>query len=318
MKRIFSANFFSKAIAVASFSFLFFVAGANAQCDTDAEMALYNKFLESFKGSAEQQKTASQIGRDYIAKFGKCASDEEKKITDYIQKWLISHEAALAENNCISAVKTTPDQAFEQCQAYVTKDPESVRPYLLLTFAGSKNGKTTDAKFKENSVRAAKKALDLIAAGKTTDNWIFGKQPADAVGAINYWAGFYSLEASPSDAAAFFVNAAKSTSGFAKEPAVYDALARAVYNSEYKAAALEYNNKCSTTPASECDALYAKAGQILDKVIDAYARAIALSKDPASVTTTRSYLTALYKQRHNNSEEGLDKLIADVLSKPMP
>ena len=317
MKNFVTSRFFLRAIAITVFA-LFSVIAANAQCDTDAETALYNKFLEGFKGSAEQQKAAYQNAKDYIAKFGKCPSDEEKKITAFIQKWMTAYESDLIENNCINAAKTAPEQAFEQCQPYAAKDPENVRPYLLMTLAASKNGKTTDPKYKEGAVRAARKALELIAAGKTTEYWVFGKESGDAVGALNYWAGFYSLESSPSDSATFFLNAARSTGAYAKEPAVYDALARALYNSEYKAAALEFNNKCSTTPVSECDALYAKAGEKLDRVIDAYARAVALSKDPASVATVKTYLTTLYKQRHENSDEGLDKFIAEVLSKPLP
>ena len=317
MKQLYSARFFLRVIAAAAFS-LIFAAAAAAQCDTDAEMALYNKFLQNFKGSAEQQKTAYQNGKDYIEKFGKCPSDEEKKITVFIQKWITAYEADLIENNCTTAVKNTPEQAFESCQPYVTKDPENVRAYLLLTFAGAKNSKTTDAKFKENTVRAARKALDLIAAGKTTNNWIFGKEQADAVGAINYYAGFFSLDTSPAEAQTFFTNAAKTTGVYSKEPAVYDALARAIYNNEYKAAATEYNKKCTSNPVSECDALYARAGQALDKVIDAYARAVALSKDPASAAGAKNNLTNLYKQRHDNSDTGLDKLLAEVLSKPLP
>lgn len=312
-----SANLVIKAVIAAMFS-LFLTAAANAQCNAASETDLYNSFLSNFKGSATEQKAAYTIGKDYISKFGSCSSDEEKKVTEYIRKWMAKYDGAAVEYDCNTAVNTTPEKAFELCQPYVSKAPDNVRPYLLLVYAGSKNGKTTDAKFKENIVRAAKKALELIAAGKTTGNWIFGKQPDDAVGALNYWAGFYSIENSPSDAATFFVNSARSSGAFAKEPAVFDALARAIYNSEYKTAALEYNTKCSATPASECDALYARTGQILDKVIDAYARAVALSKDQSSVGTTKNYLTTLYKQRHDNSEDGLDKFIAEILSKPLP
>jgi len=318
MKVLFSVRFLIKALAVAAFAF-FSVMTANAQCNTDAETAIYNKFLENFKGSADQQKAASQTGKEYLAKFGTCPSDNEKKITDYIQKWLVKYEVAVVDYDCGNAVDKTPTQAFDLCQPFVAKDPENLRPWLLMTLAGAKNGAAADPKLREKALTAAKRSLALIADGKTADNWILGKQKEDAVGAINYYAGFFALDSSPGDATKYFLTAATSAGLYSKEPGVYDALARAIYNSDYKAAATEYNSKCSaTSTASECDALYAKAGQVLDRVIDAYARAVALSKDQASVTATRNNLTTLYKLRHDNSDVGLDKLIAEVLTKPIP
>jgi hypothetical protein len=318
MKVFFSVRFLTKVLAVAVFA-LFSVMAANAQCDTDAETALYNKFLENFKGSADRQKAASQTGKEYLAKFGTCPSENEKKITEYIQKWIAKYEAAVADYDCGNAVDKTPTQAFDLCQPFVAKDPENLRPWLLMTLAGAKNGAAADRKLKESALNAAKRSLALIADGKTVDNWILGKQKEDAVGAVNYYAGFFALDSSPGEAAKYFLAAARSAGSYSKEPGVYDALARAIYNSDYKAAATEYNSKCGgTSTASECDALYAKAGQVLDRVIDAYARAVALSKDPSAVSATRNNLTSLYKQRHDNSDVGLDKLITDSLSKPLP
>ena len=294
------------------------VTAAKAQCNIDSETSLYNKFLENFKGSPEQQKAAAQIGRDFVAKYGNCPSANEKETTEYIKKWLINYEISLLENNCISVLNNTPEQAFDLCQPYIAKDPENLRPYLLLTLAGAKNRRSTNAKFKENSVWAARKALDLIAGGKTTKNWVLGRDQAEAVGALNYYAGILLIDSSPAEAEKFLTNAARSVGPFSKEPAVYDALARALYSSVYVNAAKEYNSKCGPNPAPECDALYAKAGQMLDRVIDAYARAVALSKNPAAIAATKQNLTTLYKLRHDNSDAGLDQLISEILSKPLP
>jgi len=56
-------------------------------------------------------------------------------------------------------------------------------------------------------------------------------------------------------------------------------------------------------------------------MIDAYARAVALSATPQqheARTKILEQLTALYKSFHSNSDEGLNELIATVLSKPLP
>jgi hypothetical protein len=60
----------------------------------------------------------------------------------------------------------------------------------------------------------------------------------------------------------------------------------------------------------------------MDRVIDAYARAVALAgSDPqhqASKAEWTKRLTDLYKFRHENSDAGLAEFIAGVLAKPMP
>ena len=60
---------------------------------------------------------------------------------------------------------------------------------------------------------------------------------------------------------------------------------------------------------------------LIERTIDAYARAVALSTKPEQKEARDkilAQLTALYKNVHNNSDAGLNELIATVLSKPMP
>ena len=58
-------------------------ASGPAQCttDADAKAALYQSFLSDYKGPPEQQKKASQTGKDYLAKYGDCpdAGDQTRK-----------------------------------------------------------------------------------------------------------------------------------------------------------------------------------------------------------------------------------------------
>ena len=66
------------------------------------------------------------------------------------------------------------------------------------------------------------------------------------------------------------------------------------------------------------------------QAIDAYARAVALTDparaqgpnqpqfSPTARTKILEQLTALYKSFNNNSDAGLNELVASVLSKPLP
>ena len=60
---------------------------------------------------------------------------------------------------------------------------------------------------------------------------------------------------------------------------------------------------------------------LADQTVDAYARAVALSTKPEQQEARAkilAQLTPIYKSFHNNSDAGLDDLIATVLSKPIP
>jgi hypothetical protein len=60
---------------------------------------------------------------------------------------------------------------------------------------------------------------------------------------------------------------------------------------------------------------------LVERTIDAYARAVALSTRPEQQearTRILAQLTSLYKNFHSNSDAGLNELLATVLTKPLP
>ena len=296
---------------------------ANAQCDTDAVAATYSKFLENHKGTPEQKKIAHETAKEYLAKFGECPTDAEKKVAAYIKNWQAKYEAWQIESACTNAVDKTPARAFELCRPYVAKDPENLRAYLLLSLAGFKTAKTTDKTIRDQAVQAMRKSLDLIKAGKTIDPWVFGGSKEEAVGTLEFFSASLTMDTAPAEAAAAMLRLAHSSSSYNKDPNTYYYLARSLHNSEVKKQIAEYNAKCSgTTPPAECEAFNDRIEAVIDRVIDAYARAVALSTgkpEHASVTTAaKPHLVELYKKRHGDSDAGLDKYVSEVLSKPLP
>ena len=64
-----------------------------------------------------------------------------------------------------------------------------------------------------------------------------------------------------------------------------------------------------------------RVNAIANRAIDAMARAVALATKPDQKEVKAKWLaqlTDIYKDFHNNSDAGLNDLIASVLSKPMP
>jgi hypothetical protein len=66
----------------------------------------------------------------------------------------------------------------------------------------------------------------------------------------------------------------------------------------------------------------ANINQIIDRMIDGYARAVALAGTDASFSQPKAVwsesLSTWYKYRNNNATTGMDQLVAGILSKPLP
>ncbi len=293
---------------------------AAGPCTTEAEAkaATYQKFLASYKGTPEQQKAASETGKEYLGKYGTCPDPADQKITTFIQNWVNKYDAASADFAFTKAVNENPSQAFQLSRAALEKNPDNLKIYLQLVAAGLKSAQSGNKSLNADAANAARKALTLLEQGKTSDIWLPFTSQQEATPGLNYYLGFFTLENSPAEAANYLRKAAQSTSSYAKEPTTYDFLAAAYINSELKTLAAEYKSKYEgkeETPESA--ALFNKIYAVLDRIIDAYARSVALTPAGAAQTDRRNKLATFYKQRHDGQETGLNELIAGILSKPI-
>jgi hypothetical protein len=298
---------------------------ASGPCtEADAKAAIYKKFTDNFKGTPDQQKVAYESGKEYLSKYGACPADTDKQIAAYIQNWVGKYEKAVVEFNCIKATNDNPSQAFEACKPLLAANPDNLKIHLALVGAGIKSYTNKDNSLNAQAAAEARTALRLIEQGKTSETWAPFANQQDAPAGLRYYIAAWSLETNPEETATQLLKVAQSNSVFAKEPATFQLLGAAYYNGELKKLADEYKSKYENQPETpESAALFSRINVVLDRVIDAYARAIALantnpSKYGATVTALRPVLTTLYKQRHEGQETGLNELIASVLSKPLP
>jgi hypothetical protein len=296
---------------------------AAGPCTTEAEAknAIYQKFLAAYKGSPDQQKAAYESGKEYLSKYGTCPDDADKKVAAFIQNWVSKYEKATADFNCTKAANDNPAQAFSICAPLVK--PDELKYHLVLVGAGINNSAKGNKSLNSQAAAEARTALQLIEAGKTSDTWAPFPSQQDAPAGLRYYLAAWSIETNPEESATQLVKVAQSNTIFAKEPATYQLLGAAYYNGEFKKLADEYKAKFENQPETpESVALFNKINAVLDRVIDAYARAVALSnanpsKYGATATALKPVLTNLYKQRHEGQETGLNELIAGVLSKPL-
>ncbi len=74
------------------------------------------------------------------------------------------------------------------------------------------------------------------------------------------------------------------------------------------------------TPESKL--MLANINQLVDRMIDAYARAVALAGSDTTFATAKTgwndSLTTWYKYRNADKTDGMDQVVAGILSKPLP
>ena len=309
--------------------------GAASICtsEADAKAALYKKFLDNYKGTPEQQKIASETGKEYIGKYGGCPDESDKKIATFIQNWNTKYENAVEEFEFTESFnKKEYARTFELGRARLNKLPDNLGVILLLTRAGYANvatGGPNNKSLNPEAARMARRALDLIESGKAPDKWEPFANRDEAIGFLQYTIGLVTVETSPGDASKAFIKAAQSNSTFKKEPSTFTQLANLYEVNELKKLVDEYNvafppgKPISDDIKPKYDQMLAQIGTVQDRIIDAYARAAAvMGADPkyaASKKAVMSKLSAYYKARHEGSTDAqLQELINNVASKPIP
>ena len=163
----------------------------------------------------------------------------------------------------------------------------------------------------------------MIESGKAPDSWAPFKNKDDVLASLHYALGFYSLKTRAENAIADFIKAAQIDSDRKTAPSTYYYLALAYQNGPYKRLSEDYSRRYGNQAESpESKAALETVNKVLDKIIDAYARAVALAGSDSQHQNAKAQwtarLTELYKFRHNSSDAGLNELIAGILTQPLP
>lgn len=297
--------------------------GMSAQ-EIEAKNKLYTDFLDLRKKTdPASQKQAYEKAKEYLAKYGNATNEDDRKIVDYIKNWAEKYEKAVLNFEFAEAVAKNPAGAFQMADRVMAVNPDKqLETHLRLVQAGLVSVQKSDTSLYSKTNHHARQALQMIEQGKTAQEWTPWTNRDEAIGALNYTIGFtYLGEKNPDAAVSHLIKAAQaSAAATAKEPTTYQFLASAYIDGEFKRLAADYKQRCEGQEATpECDALFARVNNVLDRAIDAYARAAALQKDQAKRKDVMNSLTALYKSRHSESTEAqLQEYINNVMSRPLP
>ncbi|HEV2706953.1 MAG TPA: hypothetical protein VGV59_13575 [Pyrinomonadaceae bacterium] len=287
-----------------------------AQQPSAACVELYNKWRENRSGDAATQKTAYEAGKQYLSQ---CSTDEYVR---YVQTWVGKYEKALRD---IEFARTLSEkrytEAFNLGRQMLREDADNLPLLFQLSNAGLANlsaGSASVESLNADAANYARRALQLIESGKTVESWAPFANREDAIGWLHYTLGLLSLKNTPKDAVTHFVKAAQTNFSAKNDPAIFYYLASAYQTAEYKPQADAYQAACAGKDLTdECKAMLSNLNLVVDRIIDAYARAISFGANNPKKADWMNQLKGFYKFRNNDSEAGLNELIAGIQSKPL-
>ncbi|HEX8143873.1 MAG TPA: hypothetical protein VF553_14840 [Pyrinomonadaceae bacterium] len=217
-------------------------------------------------------------------------------------------------------------EAYALGKQALLEEPGDLRTLLVVSWSGlfmATGG--TQVNSAELTVYA-QKALRLIHEGMSPDasRPLQPETKEQILGWLEYALGIFTLKSAPEEAIGYLTLAAQSE-GFQKyDPQTYALLAMAYEETQYAKLSADYRKRFKTPKqrgTREGQAAMARIVPVINRLIDAYARAVALSGDNPAYAKKKpewkNLLTEFYKFLHGGSDVGVDELVAAVLSKPL-
>lgn len=285
------------------------------ECTDDFKTATYSKWYDNRK---DKQDVAYEAAKEYTSV---CTTDDQysavlkKFIADY-DKLHSNQKLATDFDAAVKAKNYAEQNRLGKQLVAMPSYADNAVIYLLMAGAG-----LGDPNLLSESAQAAKKAIELLEAGKTFEKSGYTTKD-QALAAMNYLVAKSTMKTSPTDAIPFFIKAAKYQSDLQKSPVVYNELAAAYGEGPLDKLAKEYKTLAEagkSVDSPETKLVVANMNQVLDRQIDAFARAAAAAS-PADKKAFMDVLAAVYKDRTKKDpgEAELNTLVASALTKPIP
>jgi tetratricopeptide (TPR) repeat protein len=293
------------------------LAQAQGQCTDENKTAWYTDFT---KFRTTDPAKAYEAGKKYLA----ACPAEDTDITKYLKKWvgLYDKEARKLRLQPLLYEKKYAE-AYQLGKEILADEPDNLRVMIDLGYAGYVVLATTkNESFNADALNYAKKAIQMIESGKTVENWAPFKSKDDALAYLYYTVGYLN-RANPSEALGSFIKSAQFESELKRDPLTYYLIAAGYEGGLYAKLSADYKAKFEgkdETPESKL--ALENINQVIDRMIDAYARAVSLAgtnpKHEAAKKEWMENLETWYKYRHNQSTAGLTEMVASIMSKPLP
>lgn len=291
------------------------------QCSSEAKAALYDSFLKHL--NADQSKAYDEAKR-YLACPAADVSEAQQKIIAYLKKFSDAYEEGMRKVQVIQLLYDEQKyaEAYQLAKDVLVKEPDNLKLLVHLGANGYLLGPLKNQALNAQALDYARRALRLLESGQTIENWkpLAGRDLAIAY--LNYTAGALTLETEPRTALTYLIKSVQIETPLKKSPYTYAYIAGAYETGDYAKLSEEYKrNFAGKQETPESKLALANLYELIDRMIDAYARAVALAgNDPKFASPKASWngsLVTFYKFR-NGSDAGMSELVANILSKPLP
>ena len=287
------------------------------ETDDPVKIEIYKRFVDN---RLPNPAAAYQAARDYVTKYNK----DKDQYTDYLSKWMAAYERDERKRNLpifINEKKFT--EAYSTGAKILADEPNYLRAQIDLGYAGYLAASAKNEQFNSQALEYARAAIQSIESGKSPNEWAPFKGKDDTLAYLNYAVGYLTLKTSPDSSIDSLIKAAGYESDIKRTPSTYYFLAVAYESGPYKTLSAAYQRDFADKPETpQSKAALEKLGVVMDRIVDAYARAIASAGTDAKTQQSRNewlaQMTTYYKFRHNNSDAGITEFIAGVLQKPLP
>jgi hypothetical protein len=295
------------------------------ECKQEEKDAWYAEFL---KIRTTDQPKAFDLAKKYLA----CAppaeiTEPQQKIIDYLKKWSTAYDEGMRKIQLPQLLyndKKYPE-AYALGKEILTKEPDNLNVLVHLGANGYVIAPLKNTQLNAESLDYARKAVAQIESGKTIEDWSPLANKDAALAYLNFTIGTLTLESDPAGALKNLIKAAQFESQLKKSPYAYAYIAAAYetgpYAKQSEAYKVTYGGK-DETPESKL--ALANINQIVERMIDGYARAVALAGSDTQYEKQKALwmesLTTWYKYLNptDSALTGMNQLIAGVLAKPLP
>jgi len=291
-------------------------------CTDAAKAEHYKVFRETLK---TDQPKAYEAAKKYLGCPAPATPTEsDTKIIEYLQRFTKAYEEVKRKNDLTDALYNKKDYetAFKLGREIFAVEPEYVKGIIDLGANGYLVVQLKNDQVTGEAIQYARKALQLLEGGKTLEDWGPLQNKDVATAYLNYTIGSLTVEKDPSGALKHLLKAAQFETPLKKAAVTYALIAGAYETGPYAKQSEAYKIFLDKDETPESKLALANINQLVDRMIDAYARAVALAgadtKLAAQKTAWNESLLQWYKFRNNKSDAGLTEMVAGILSKPLP
>lgn len=327
----------------------------DACADVDGQTALYTKVTGNYLSkTVEGKKAALEASKQFLEKYGSCTALKDQ--IDFVKSQLARLEGLIAkqiEQETLGAFfkrydagisGKNYDEAYAAGREILTKQPENLNVMVPLGVIGLYESYNKNYKYNDDTLRYARKALDMLKSGaqltKTNKSGVptvgvfqFEYPKEDAIAELTYALAYINYYGKNDKKAALPYYYEVSQNGrYKTDPRVYATIGSYYIEDASKLgqeiAGLIAKQKAAATDDekaaldTEIKAKVALFNGYAERSLDAYSRAYKNAKDDTPANKT--YKAELYKilqdiyKRRFDKVDGLDAYVAETVAKPLP